>query len=75
MKSPEIIAAESAYDASLEAFRQASRTFTAVTLRYRSREIDDAEFLAARKVFNDAMAASDAAETLFIQTCNSQPVS
>ena len=72
MKSPERIAAEAAYDNSLEVFRAASRAFNAVTLRYRSREIGDDEFLSARAVFMEANRVSDAAEAEFINRLNAE---
>jgi outer membrane protein TolC len=49
-----------AYDASGEAFR----VFDAVRLKYRAGEISDAEFLAARAVYDKAMQAYDKAYSL-----------
>lgn len=61
---------EQIYDASLEAFREASRAFTAIQKAYRAKEIGDAEFLAGRKAFDEATAVSDAAEAKFIAEKN-----
>lgn len=58
------------YDAALEVFRAASREYRAAALSYRAREIDDAEFLAARRKFNAAQNVCDVAETAYIDACN-----
>ncbi len=59
-----------AYDAALEVFRAASRKFTAVTLDYRARKVNDAVYLAARAEFKKADEISDAAERAYIDACN-----
>jgi hypothetical protein len=55
-----------AYDAALDTFRAASAKFRAVTAAYRALEIGDDEFLAAKAVFNAALAASDEAEAIYV---------
>lgn len=56
-------AIQEAYDAAMAAFRTVSAEHRAVTLRYRAREIGDEEFLASRRLYNDAYALVDMAET------------
>lgn len=72
MKSLERIEAEKAYDKSLEVFRDASRKFSAITHKYRIREIGDEEFLAAREIFLQANRVADAAESEFINRINAE---
>ena len=55
-----------AYDTALAAFQRASSEWRKVQMAYRARIIDDAAFLAARKVMRAAQAACDEAETAFI---------
>lgn len=56
------IPASSEYLAALEAFGVVNRFYSAKADAYRAREIDDAEFLAARKALDEAHAAFDVAE-------------
>lgn len=62
-----------AYDSALDTFRAASATFRAVTAAYRALEIGDAEFLAAKAVFNAAIAASDEAEAVYVANYVEEP--
>lgn len=55
------------YDAALSTVKEAQRVFDAVSRAYRAGKIDDAEFLAARKVFKAADAAFDAAERAYTE--------
>ena len=48
------------YDEELEVVRSATEVFTKVQNDYRSRKIGDEEYLAARKVYNEAQARFDA---------------
>lgn len=66
--------ADTTYDASLETFRVASRAYRAAALAYRASEIGDAEFLAARKAFDEAQAEADRAETAYIAARNAEAV-
>jgi outer membrane protein TolC len=54
------------YDASLDIFRAASRTYRAAAEAYRARTIGDDEFLLARNAFNAAQIAADAAEADYL---------
>ena len=56
-----------AYDAALAAFQRASQEWRKAQMVYRARIIDDAAFLAARKVMQAAQAACDEAEAAFIK--------
>jgi len=49
------------YKAAYEAHNVASQAYTKVAEAYRAQEIGDAEFLAARKVYDEATAIYDAA--------------
>jgi hypothetical protein len=51
------------YDAALEVFRAASRAWNEAKTTYHARLIGDAEFLIARKAFDAAQDACDAAES------------
>ena len=59
------------YDESLEAFRAAARAYNTAVLKYRASEIGDAEFFAARRVYNSAQVAADVAEAVFIAAARS----
>ena len=66
----EEVTPESIYDAALAEFRKASTEFRKVTERYRAREINDQEFLAAKAKFKEADEAFNVAETAFIDAKN-----
>ncbi len=51
----------SAYQAALEASREATEQFGVVTQAYRKRTINDAEFLEARRIYDQAQLAFDKA--------------
>lgn len=49
------------YEAALEESRKASREFMAAQIAYRTRKINDAEFLAAKAKYEESEKAFDAA--------------
>lgn len=55
-----------AYEAALDTYRAASREHTRATLAYRTRKLDDPTFLVARRAFDAAQAACDAAEVRYL---------
>jgi len=61
---------DSAYEASLETFRAASRVFRELQNRYRAKQIETSEFLKGRAIYQKAYEASDVAETLYINETN-----
>lgn len=63
------------YDAAKAEFGKVSKEFAKAQKAYRTRTIGDSEFLAARKRFDDAQAAFDAAEARFIEAKNAPAVS
>jgi allophanate hydrolase subunit 1 len=54
------------YDAALQAFREAARAHTTVTLKFRAKEVDDAAFLASLARQNEASRAMDEAEAALL---------
>ena len=58
---------EVTYDASLEAFRKASREFRLIREDYRTRKIGDEEFLKGKTIFDKASEVADKAETAYIE--------
>ncbi|HEX7906718.1 MAG TPA: hypothetical protein VF534_01315 [Paraburkholderia sp.] len=58
--------ARAKYDASLEVFRAAARTYREVTEAYRAREIGDTDYLDARRTFGLAQEAADIAEAEYV---------
>lgn len=54
------------YEATLDAFRAVSKKYRAATLAYRAREIGDAEFIAARRALDAALAVNEEAEHAFL---------
>lgn len=63
---------DSKYDESLKVWRAASKKFTAATLDYRAKKINDAEYIEARKAFDLAQEVADKAETEFIDAKNKE---
>lgn len=64
--------AKDEYEASMDRFRAASRQFSAITEKYRNREIDDSTFLAAKSEFTKAGKDADAAESKFLSLTNEE---
>jgi hypothetical protein len=63
-------ALDATYNASLAAFRTASKIFRDATQKYRARLTDDATYLKARAAFDAAQAVADQAETTYIDAVN-----
>ena len=72
-KTAERAKADADYDAALAAFRVACKPYSAARHAYHKREIEDAQFLDARKDFNAASDAFDAAESFYIRLCEIHP--
>lgn len=59
-------AAEATYLKALESFRLIASAHTAVTLRYRNREIGDAAYMASRRSMEEASRVHDIAEAAYV---------
>ncbi len=62
-------ALQDAYDTALETWRAAARDFRKAQDDYRKRRIDDAAYLAAAAIFQEADRVHDVAENVYVQAC------
>lgn len=63
-------ALDAIYEASLDAFGKASRTYSANRVAYREHRITDKQFAAARTELDKAHAVADEAERVYIEAVN-----